>query len=291
MKYPNTNIDIRDVQLITLEILDEFDRICKKHGIKYHLFSGTLLGAIRHQGIIPWDDDIDVCMLRSDYDRFLKICTSELRPDFFLQTGKSDPGYIMQFAKIRKNNTLFLEDVLEGRNMHKGIFIDVFPLDNAKPGTLSGVIQQKALKVLVSLNFRRLRAVCSKNRSLKDTIINTIFYYILKITPKCLTDWLQHFFMTMFNKQKTEWLCHFTNGVTDARYKKYVMRRTEFEDVVDTVFEGRNLPSPRSYDIILKRIFGDYMKIPDAAKQNPHHGIIRVSLDLKNEEGANCEKL
>jgi len=99
--------DLRDIQLTQLEILLEFDRICKKHRIQYHLFAGTLLGAVRHKGFIPWDDDIDVCMLRSEYDRFLSVYTTELADAYFLQNSYTDPSYYNIFSRIRKNGTFF----------------------------------------------------------------------------------------------------------------------------------------------------------------------------------------
>jgi lipopolysaccharide cholinephosphotransferase len=86
----NSWTTLRDVQKVQLEILLEFDRICRKHGLKYLLFAGTLLGAVRHKGFIPWDDDIDVCMLRGDYERFLTVCKDELSAELFLQTTDTD---------------------------------------------------------------------------------------------------------------------------------------------------------------------------------------------------------
>ena len=100
MKYPN-GVSIKEVQAVKLEILIEFDRIVE-NSIPYQLFAGTLLGAIRHKGFIPWDDDIDVCLLRKDYERFLHVSKNDLNDSYYLQTCFSDPASIVQFAKIRK---------------------------------------------------------------------------------------------------------------------------------------------------------------------------------------------
>ena len=103
---------LREIQLVQLQILTEFDRICKKNDINYQLFAGTLLGAVRHKGFIPWDDDVDVCMLRSEYDRFLEIAQQELDPDYFVQNTYTDPEYYNIFTRIRKNGTVpHLHDV------------------------------------------------------------------------------------------------------------------------------------------------------------------------------------
>ena len=101
---------LRRLQQTEFEILKEFDRICKKHNIQYFLDSGTALGAARHKGFIPWDDDIDVGMLRSDYEHFLEICPKELEQKYFLQTIETDPGCPCLFAKIRKNGTIYQEN-------------------------------------------------------------------------------------------------------------------------------------------------------------------------------------
>ena len=118
-------IALRTLQLLELKVLLELKRICDKHQIKYFLAWGTLLGAVRHRGFIPWDDDIDVGMLRSEYAKFLTVCNDELSQEYYLQTFESDSGYANSHAKIRLNGTEYLEpankDILE----HKGIFIEV----------------------------------------------------------------------------------------------------------------------------------------------------------------------
>ncbi len=148
MNYENSPDVLRKIQLVQLEILLEFDRICKENNLPYQLFFGTLLGAIRHKGFIPRDDDVDVCMLRGDYNRFLQLCEDQLNKDYFLQTYKTDKEYIHSFARIRKNNTLALQRIYSKIAMHHGIFIDNFPLDNILPNTLLGKFQYTILYLL-----------------------------------------------------------------------------------------------------------------------------------------------
>lgn len=122
--------ETRPAQLIMLEILKETKRICEKHDIKYWLDAGTLLGCVRHKGFIPWDDDLDIAMLREDYNKFKKIAPQELSKDYFFQTKETDKDYNHNFAKIRKKNTLLVEfGETENENYHQGIFIDIFPFD------------------------------------------------------------------------------------------------------------------------------------------------------------------
>src|SRR5690606_2891856 len=145
---------------VQLEILIEFDRICKKNNIKYQLFAGTLLGAVRHKGFIPWDDDIDVCLLRKDYNKFIQACKTDLDSRSFLQTYVTDKNCIIQFAKLRKNNTLFLESGISDCKTHHGIFIDIFPLDNVLPNTFCGKMQQKLLYIIGRINLSRVKKLC-----------------------------------------------------------------------------------------------------------------------------------
>ena len=117
------------IQEAELLILAELDRICQKHGIIYMVAYGSLIGAIRHNGFIPWDDDVDICMPRPDYQKFKEICKEELREDFFLQDNNSDPEYYYLIDKIRLNGTIFKESFVAKYNIHHGIYIDIFPVD------------------------------------------------------------------------------------------------------------------------------------------------------------------
>ena len=132
MSNPNLSAYVADhlraCQLKQLSILEEVDRICKKHGIGYWLDGGSLLGAVRHGGFIPWDDDIDIGMTKSDLERFEKIAPAELPETLFLQTRRSDPAHKSSVVKIRDRNSLYIEDAdFFKSDYEKGLFIDIFP--------------------------------------------------------------------------------------------------------------------------------------------------------------------
>jgi len=129
--------DLRKAQLIMLEMLVEFDAICKKYHLQYWLDSGTLLGAVRHQGFIPWDDDIDLSMPLDDYKKFQEIAKTELSDTIFLQTKQSDPEFKFDYMKLRSNKASIVEFHEKGREVgyHQGVFVDIFPmltLENSK---------------------------------------------------------------------------------------------------------------------------------------------------------------
>ena len=122
---------LRQIQMVQLEMLEEVDRICKKCNIHYNIIAGTLLGAVRHGGYIPWDDDADVAMLREEYEKFRKACKTELDTSRFeFQDDRRTRGYRWGYGKLRRKGTLFLREFQEHMPYFQGIFIDVFPLDS-----------------------------------------------------------------------------------------------------------------------------------------------------------------
>ncbi|MDI9487826.1 MAG: LicD family protein, partial [Bacillota bacterium] len=135
-KYKICQYDIREVQKKLLMILIEFDRICRKHNIKYSLEGGTLLGAIKYKGFVPWDDDIDIVMERPEYERFLKVCKRELNEDYFLQNNRTVKHFPLNYSKLHMNNTLYVQESTAFLNIHQGLFIDIFPVDKIYRGTL-----------------------------------------------------------------------------------------------------------------------------------------------------------
>lgn len=263
------DISLRKLQLLELKILLEFKRICEKHNIQYFLMWGTLLGAVRHQGFIPWDDDIDVGMLRSEYVKFLTICNDELSQEFFLQTFESDSGYANSFAKLRLNGTEGPEPENKDILNHKGIWIDIFPLDHVPNNHLSRKVHILKLMILSQICFIKY------NYTIKPTkLVRKVLYLVLR------------FFSTVFSKTQIirmiEKLLQKYNGRhTDYYISSYFyvdpysgglpscFPSEIFSHLSKLEFEGILFPVPADYTTYLECAYGDYMRLP------PEHERIR----------------
>ena len=137
-------------QQVLAELLHEFDRVCKKYDIKYALFAGSALGAVRHRGFIPWDDDLDVVVERSDYEKLIKIAPEAFGDEYYFQVELSE-HWPLPFSKLRKNGTTCLEKYHpKDKEIHQGIYIDVFPVDNASDNPLLRRVQFYASKVVLA---------------------------------------------------------------------------------------------------------------------------------------------
>ena len=177
---------LRKLQYRMLDILIEIDRICQKHDIPYFLYGGTLLGAIRHQGFIPWDDDLDIAMYRKDYDRLMEILPKELPDNFVLQTNDTDKNYFYFFAKVRDKNSYLEEYCGYDRFFRdKGIFVDIFPFEKQQMWAhlLAEKLQGHCYKILRTskndrIAIKKVKTITTINRYFTFPILN----FLSKIT-------------------------------------------------------------------------------------------------------------
>lgn len=265
-----------------LQILLEFDRICKAHRLPYVLFAGTLLGAIRHQGFIPWDDDVDVAMLRQDYERFLTICQRELSSEFFLQTTYTDPEYFNAFARLRSEGTIYLQSQYRYFDMHHGIFIDIFPFDNAFPKSPIGLIHRlllRSVRVLSrSLSYSSKEKFISEHPDKKKRVFYRCFKALSFALKKYPLDNLYQKVLKIFNGIETDYVTHLTWTITKWNYYSYMIGKDQFRKSIDIKFEKKDFPAPVNYHEWLTSIYGDYMMPPPEHLRKPHHGLIKVEI-------------
>lgn len=254
--------DLRRHQAVLLELLTEFDRICVKHGIGYVLFAGSALGAVRHQGFIPWDDDLDVAMLRADYQRFLQLAPTELGEQYFLQ-GEFSAHWPMFFSKLRKNGTACMERfVPKDEKMHQGIYMDIFPVDNLSDSAFVRKLQFAASKVVIAKGLDR-RGYLTDSRGKK------IFMALCRLVPMGLVRGIAR-----LQKKENTRAVHTFFGAA-SRYEKNVFPREWFQQRTMAGFEGKTVPISAHSHAMLERIYGDYMTLPpEQERRCKVHGVI-----------------
>lgn len=271
-------VEIERMKRIQLEMLDELDRICRKHKILYHLAMGTLLGAVRHAGYIPWDDDIDVVMSRSDYEFFLRIAADELGEDYFVQNHRTEKNYHLTFTKIRRNQTVALEAVSKNIDIHHGIYIDIFPLDpipSSKPLKALLVSSVWILHNMLALKIKE-RVLRSRNNALK--LLKVIVHYGLYPVSNHFINGTLSYVLSGFNKADSKFYTIFLEPDLKL-YKKFRLPIDKYTDVVEVKFEDRVFFAPKDYHEILQGVYGDYLTHPPVEQQKSHHIFLKIVTD------------
>lgn len=253
---------LRQVQLIQLEMLTEVDRICRKCGIKYNIIAGTLLGAVRHGGYIPWDDDADVALLRPEYEKFRRACRTELdKTRFIFQDHRNTKGYRWGYGKIRRKDTLFLREHQEHMPYMQGIFIDVFPLDGVPDNYVLRSMENFECFCIRKLLWARVGKYAEKN------LIKRKIYKLLDKMPEKMIFSYYHMMIRRANSKRTRMVRILTFPTPNNEYGYY---RCWYENSTDTVFEGKVFKGIKDYDSYLSFKFGDYMELPPMEKRKVH---------------------
>ncbi|CEH35580.1 LicD family protein [Romboutsia lituseburensis] len=255
----------RKIQLKILEILLEIDRICIKHDIKYYLAYGTTIGAIRHKGFIPWDDDADIHMFKDDYEKFKKICEKELGKEYFLQDEETDKEYKMFLPKVRMNNTAFVQDCTEKWNIHHGIYVDIFILDDCP--------NNKSLQKM-NIKIRKYTECTKRGIYNKENTKNFIKKAIMPLAQNQV--FLKFWENCIYNNCSKD-----TNFCIDINDFGNLFPRDVFGTPRRVEFEGHMLYVPEKAEEYLTYYYGDFMTPPPPEKRVSHHDI--TFIDLENE--------
>ena len=259
------NLDkLRRLQLAELEILDEFIRICREHDLRYYLTGGSLLGAIRHRGFIPTDDDIDIAMPREDYDRFAQICRQGLAGRYFYQSPETDPHYFLSYAKLRMNGTEIYEERFRNSRFHKGIYIDLFPLDFCpRPGLWSHFL----FNALAVMNYRG-QVDSGETYVPYRELSGKLGYGALSVFPPRTLLRVRKRVLHAASRSGRAYLANFPGAYG---YHKEIAPAEWYGEAQMHEFEDRMCRIPAEPEKLLLQLYGeDYMTVPKAETQTMH---------------------
>lgn len=252
-------INLDEIHQIELEIINDIDRVCRENNIKYTIIGGTLIGAVRHKGFIPWDDDIDIAMPRKDYERFIEIYNSNKKEQFSIFEKRLNNDYYYPFVKVSDNRTCLREkNYKEIKNL--GVNVDVFPIDKVSTSNLDIKLKK------IEFYCKGLSKCFSKQKEVTPSILkrflkNIIFFrdykfYLNKIEKLAMKD---------NNK-----ICDLAGVLVNGTGKKDIFSSKIFEEYTDLQFDNIKLMSVKDYEAFLKHRFGDYMKLPPKEQQVAH---------------------
>lgn len=266
---------LRKLQLAQLYMMREISKICEENNIRYYLCGGTLLGAIRHGGFIPWDDDLDITMYRSELSKLVSLLREKYSDKFFVQDFESDKNYTRYITKIRLNGTKQVEKGLGNDGIHQGIYIDIFPLDHV---TKTDGIGLKARGKLLRLLFAYKSTRCKK-----DPQATKFKRFLMKILSP-----FTYLFPTKFINFLFDWVCtatdkpgakYTTSFASHYLWKRQLVENGVYGDGVMHKFECFEFRIPAKYEELLLQIFGrKYMELPPVEKRNSGHTLVDIDL-------------
>ena len=267
---------LRKLQLTQLEILKAVDQFCKENDIRYSLCGGTLLGAIRHKGFIPWDDDVDICMTREYYNLFLRTWSEKKPEGYLLQNAENTPQFSQSFTKIRKEHTTFLQEADAVGAYHVGIFIDIFPVDRMP--------KQKLRRMLVQMQYMLyqlyLRGYVPKDANVVERIASKV---LLCIVPQSGRQGIRN-----------KLLRQITRYNDDASNRVYINASIStihalfppdlMDDYTEVSFEDCGFMSVKDWDVYLTQFYGDYMTPPPEHERTGIHNAQIIDFERDYDE-------
>lgn len=272
MKYKQyTEYELEKLKKLELMILEEVITICDNHNIDYYIFAGTALGAVRHEGFIPWDDDVDIALFRKDYEKLLEILDEELDSKFSLITMNKQKDCFFQISKVCLKNTKFEDWWVKQVSFDEGIYIDIFPLDNipiSKIKRLTYYYRCQLINFIVINSIIRI----SDESSLLSKFRGLLFAFLNKI-PISINYWkkVYHNTLTKYENTETEAVtCYFSQISNSTLGKGGFFLKKDFQPPNKVKFENLIVSAPHNADAILKKCYGNYMELPPEDKRVNH---------------------
>lgn len=272
----NQNVKLEDIWNVELEILDEIDRLCRENGLRYSLAYGTLLGAIRHHGFIPWDDDIDIMMPREDYDRLKSIWGEKAKDGFIYMDETMYRDYANNFAKVRKDHTTFLQFENERTcSYHTGFFVDIFPADRLAPGRIARKVQYAEF----ALNLLYNRSYTSGANGARHYAEKFLLGVVPKRSHQKLSNALGRH-SRRWNDDSSAQIVFANDPTALTRYYPPDL----FDHLIRVPFQGKEYSVFREYDAVLRLRYGDYMQLPPEEERVWRHHPIIVDFEKNYNE-------
>ena len=275
-----SNETLKSLQEGELEILKKFIEVCEILHLRYFLDSGTLLGAIRHEGFIPWDDDIDVTMPRPDYEVFLEKGQQYLGKRYFVQTNITDPEYTNTYAKIRDSETTFIESAVKNRNINHGLYIDIFPYDGYETNRKIRNFLDKKIEALLNIQIMKYYTMPFKQISFKERVMQILSDCLFgSYTLEKVLQRKEKIHKRYKYEDKEIIKCFSYFSTTNITYDKKT-----FGDGIIKKFEKLDVKVPEKFDKYLTIMYGDYKKLPPIEKQKPHHDCEIIDINKSYKE-------
>ena len=260
----------KKIWAIEIDLYLELEKVCKKHNLRFYAIGGSILGAVRHNGFIPWDDDMDVCMPREDYEKLCNICMNDFEPPYFLQTPKTDPGYYISFAKLRNSNTTCISMPFRNALFNQGVGIDIFPLDT--------IDINKAKETMFKINESIMKCSSYMKIGSEEYLTDRQMANFKKYrTNNPMEEYynIQDLAQSFGN---TEYLG--LNVCTVYSYKRLSWPKKCFEKTLLHKFENIQITLPQGWHEIMNICFGDYMKFPKVEERGNWHSNVFWNLDV-----------
>lgn len=265
--------ELDQLHKVLLQIMLEIDRICSTYNIEYSLAYGTLIGAVRHKGFIPWDDDMDIIMTRKNYERFMAVCRRDLGGEYFLQSKESEKGYPYNSARIRKNDTAFIIPQWKESGLHQGIFVDIIPCDDIPDKRFIWDIERVLLMVLATVRRTGNKALFITDRNGNTSKKRVVLYNVCRILPVRLCGKLEHCLIRSNNgkgRRRTGFICE-GNALLRMNSSVRPFKSKYMEEYTTVEFCGREFMAVTNYKTLLKEWYGDYMKLPPVHERRVYH--------------------
>ena len=258
---PETPAALRRLQLQELDLLREFARRCEAASLRWYVLGGTLIGAARHGGFVPWDDDVDVGMPRPDYARFEALAAVDPDPRFAWQAVGTDTAAPFAYGKLLLAGTDVVDPSTAHLPLRRGVFLDVFPLDGA-PGPGTGrVVHRLGLKLAVTALGSRLRRTGPRAAAAM----------VLRLVPRALALAVLDAFARRYPFDRSPFV---VNAAGAHGYRRECHPRGRLEPATTLAFEGLDVRAPRDWRSYLEHVYGEWAVLPPPGERRPHHGLV-----------------